>query len=155
MKRWFNKLSLREKWMVSTAAVIFAVFAFYFLLLTPINAGLNRLTGQVQYNQSLIEWMQRASGEIRQLPQTSVKKQPLSLVTIQATLQAQGVDQRAVSLQQTDANHFVLTVHQANFDKLIATIVALQQTSIFTIEQLALKQVAPGVVAGKFALSDS
>jgi general secretion pathway protein M len=155
MKRWFNKLSLREKWMVSAAAVIVAVFAFYFLLLTPMNAGLNRLTGQVPYNQSLIVWMQRANGEIRQLPQASAKKQPLSLAAIQTALQTQGVDQRAVLLQQTDADHFVLTIHQASFDKLITAIIALQKTSTFTIEQLELKQVESGVVAGRFALSDN
>ncbi|MAZ77785.1 MAG: hypothetical protein CMF39_03830 [Legionellaceae bacterium] len=153
MKKWFNQLSTREQWMVSGAAIVVTIFLFYVVLWLPMNNAVNRLSGHAQYNDSLIAWMQRASATIQSAPQP-VKRERLSLEAIQLALQHHGIDNKAVSFTQDNAKQFTLTVKRASFDKLIAAIVELHNTSQFSMQALNLRQVDDGLVSGAISLID-
>lgn len=152
MRKWFEKLSARERWMVSGAGIVVLVFLFYFLVWSPMGSAVSKLNGRIQYNNSLITWMQRVSQEIQALPQNVSKKQNLSLASIQSALQSNAVSKQAVTFTQSNENSFDLTVKDAQFDKLIAAVIALQKQSKADIQKLSLKREDSGFVSGSITL---
>ena len=153
IKRWLAQLSRREKYLLSTATALVVFFLFYLCCWSPLTAATDRLVGQVQYNQRLLAWTKKAGAEFKSLPAVGGQTQPLSLGLIHGALSDSGLGSQSFTLMQRDSNHFVLTIGHANFDRLIAALVNLQQAAAFALTAMRLHQVDQGVVDGTIRLS--
>ena len=145
LKSWFLMLSSREKTLVAVATIAVTIMVFWLLILNPIlnkNELLNKLT---QSKQTELQLMQRQSTLVKQLQKqasSTIKKKvtgnPQQLV--EKALQTWRLKPTLQRMQSRGANKVILSLKNAEADKVIRFIYELEQTYGLDSNELILKK---------------
>jgi general secretion pathway protein M len=74
MKKWFNQLNVRERYILIMGSLILGLILGYFLVWEPIIKARTQLEMIVTAQHKTLGWMQSASAEIQQLRRQSTVK---------------------------------------------------------------------------------
>ena len=129
MKEWFNTLALRERLMVSLAAVVVVLALLYAAAWSPLSSSVAHLQQSVEDRQSLNQWMKRSAAEVNQLRQGAAAgaagHRSLLAVVDQTSKQSQLGP--AVKRIEPDGQELVrVSLEQASFDEMVNWLGGLQ-----------------------------
>lgn len=158
MKEWFNALALRERVMVSIAAVFIALALVYAVAWSPLNSSVTRLEQSVEEQQVLKQWMQQSAAEVNRLRNAAggtTDHRSLLAVVDQTSKQSQLAP--AVKRIEPDGQELVrVTLEQASFDDLMIWLGSLQRNFGVSVADVSIdRQAASGRVNVRLTLQRS
>jgi general secretion pathway protein M len=158
VKEWFNALALRERVMVSIAAVFIVLALIYAVAWSPLNSSVSRLEQSVEEQQVLKQWMQQSATEVNRLRNAAggaADHRSLLAVVDQTSKQSQLAP--AVKRIEPDGQELVrVTLEQASFDDLVTWLGSLQRNFGVSVADVSIdRQAASGRVNVRLTLQRS
>jgi len=130
--KWRN-FNPRERIYLGIAAIFIVIAIFYYVLISPLTSGVQRLQQQMKYQQDLVQWMQPRVAVLRGSTTSSRQISAIAsseLLPIVDTRLKQSSFAGAVGeVSQTNGNNVHITFKQVPFDELMAWLVTQWQTS--------------------------
>lgn len=132
MKAWFDSLELRERRMLIVGGVLLAITLFYVAVWEPLEHGVEAQRQRNAEQQALLQWMQQAVSEVKQLrgasgrPAQLAKGQSL-LAAIDRAARANQLGGALKRVQPDGSNRARVWLEGASFDKLVRWIDSLQR----------------------------
>jgi general secretion pathway protein M len=162
VKAWFSSLAPRERLMVIAAAAVIGLALAYLSVWEPLASGIRHSEQGVQEQRALMQWMQQAAAEAKQLrgsagatagdtghsllavvDQTAKQSQLGSAVK---RIQPDGQDLVRVSLEQASFDDVVLwlgNLHRANRVKVVDASIDRQSQAGLVNARITLKKASP------------
>ena len=121
MKTWYLSKDPSERIIILFIGVIIVLALFYLLVWSPISISHHRNLSQLEQKRELLNWMQGASAEIKQLqnssPQTGRRSGPL-LSTVDSTIKSSGLSQSMKRLEPQGNDKVQIWFENTAFDAL-------------------------------------
>lgn len=140
MMAFWHKLEKREQRALLLGGTVLACFLLFQFLFLPLRAYRESLAQQIQQNQSLIPWMQRAEAQLKSqapVPQKAIDKSDL-LSSLSVALQSSDFKSFRYTLRQT-ATGAELRFERVPFAPLIRWLSTLQTQNQIRLLQLDAK----------------
>ena len=158
MKEWFTGLALRERTMVSIAAVVVVLALVYAVAWGPLASSVSRLQQSVEEQQALKQWMQQSAAEVNQLrgaAGSSDDHRSLLAVVDQTSKQSQLGP--AVKRIEPDGQELVrVSLEQASFDDMVTWLGSLQRSFGVGVADVSIdRQADSGRVNARITLKRS
>ena len=158
MKEWFTGLALRERTMVSIAAVVVVLALVYAVAWGPLASSVSRLQQSVEEQQALKQWMQQSAAEVNQLrgaAGAAADHRSLLAVVDQTAKQSQLGP--AVKRIEPDGQELVrVSLEQVSFDDMMTWLGSLQRSSGVSVADLSIdRQADSGRVNARITLKRS
>lgn len=134
MKKHWQKLSLREKRLISICGTLLALVLVYTLILSPLETGIRNLQTAIPNSQNTLHWMQAADSKFQQLNQQEKPKNSASpanlLSTIQQSIKSAKFSTK-VQISQTNRGNVNVNFDAVNFNEMMKWLINIwQQNSI-------------------------
>lgn len=157
LQEWFDKLEKREKYIVTTGAILLTFAIFFAAIWQPVFSSLETERQRYQSQRQLLTWMQETALEINRLKSTGAnsadrfKNQSLSsLVALSAT--SSGV-RSFIKKQESDRDNVKVQLEQADFDRLVAWINDMQKKYAIQASKIRVEaEDKPGAVRAQVTL---
>lgn len=123
LKRWFNALPQKERWMVSGTGLLILITLFYLVIWEPVHLSLRAEQQKQQAQKEVLLWMQQAASEVKTLRTAGGrntirdKNKPITLV-IDQTINNAGL-KPAVSKIESSNNGARVTLNGASFNQVL------------------------------------
>jgi len=158
VKEWFTGLALRERTMVSIAAVVVVLALVYAVAWGPLASSVSRLQQSVEEQQALKQWMQQSAAEVNQLrgaAGSSDDHRSLLAVVDQTSKQSQLGP--AVKRIEPDGQELVrVSLEQASFDDMVTWLGSLQRSFGVGVADVSIdRQADSGRVNARITLKRS
>lgn len=160
MNDWWQHSSLREKWMIILGGIIAIIILGYEFLWNPLSSSVNELQINIVKQQQLLNWMQRANQQIKQLRAAGFVESPTSeealLVITERSLAEQKLSRYLDQVQQPTDNQLVLTFKTVPFDRLMTWLESLWRQYSINVSQMTIQKTdTPGLVQAKLTVERS
>lgn len=160
LKAKWQSLSQRERLYVSVAVILVAILVVYYWLITPLNTAVDNARSQLQYQQSLLTWMQPRVQSLQQQQRGGTQTQAVSaselLPTIDQRLKAATFASNVDSVTQNNASDVRITFKEVPFDELMSWLATQWQVSRIKVSALDVtKGSKPGLVEVNLVLNSS
>jgi general secretion pathway protein M len=148
-ERWEN-LSLQEKQVITGGGFVVIVCVIYFFLWSPLADKTANLRDQIQHDQTLLSWMEKADQQIQSMGKKSSQiksnKAPISLLSqVQQNVKQQGFADNLTQLHQVENNAVQLSFKQINFDDFMQWLTDIWRNNGIIVSQISI---VPVGVAG-------
>lgn len=158
MNEWWQRLSIREKWMIIIGGIFVVIIFAYVFIWSPLSSNVNNLQTTNTEQRQLLNWMQHANRQIQQLKAAGFTEKPAStealLVIAEKTLAEKKLSQYLNQVQQPSDNQLVLTFKTVPFDKLIAWLEFIWRQYSINVTQISVEKTnTPGLVEAKLTLA--
>lgn len=157
MKDWYLNLNQRERLIVTIGAAVLIVFALYAITWAPLSKSTRKLQRSVQNQESLLQWANDASAQIRQLRTSQPKrmrttgKSLLSIVDQSAT--QSGIKANLKRMDPDGENALKLQVSAVSFDRLVHWVGELERNFGISVSSIALTRTEQtGLVEARLTL---
>lgn len=124
LKRWFDSLPQKERWMVSGTGLLIFVTMFYLIIWEPIHIGLQTEQQKQQAQKEVLLWMQQAATEVKTLRaadgRSAVrdKNKPITLV-IEQTINNAGLKSSVKKIESSGNDGARVTLNEASFNQIL------------------------------------
>lgn len=120
---WYNSLPQREKLLVIITSAFLAITLFYLVVWEPIYKGLEKQQQQYSTQLGVINWMQKASEEVKTLKRSGAKtinsgNQPVSLI-IDKSAKISGLKNNLGKLESSGKEGARVTLDTASFNQML------------------------------------
>ena len=158
MKEWFTGLALRERTMVSIAAVVVVLALVYAVAWGPLASSVSRLQQSVEEQQALKQWMQQSAAEVKQLRGAAgATDDHRSLLAVVDQTSKQSQLGPAVKRIEPDGQELVrVSLEQASFDDMVTWLGSLQRSFGVGVADVSIdRQADSGRVNARITLKRS
>ena len=152
MKQWLNSLEPRERRLVLGGAVLGSCLLLYLLAWEPFVGKVEQLRASHSEQQALLEWMQGAAREVKQLshgtrrPGQAASGQSL-LALIDSTAKAARLGTALKRVQPDGEQRVQVWLEEAPFDDVVAWLEGLDRRQAATLESsVFVAKDKPGLV---------
>jgi general secretion pathway protein M len=124
LKRWFDSLPQKERWMVSGTGLLIFTTMFYLIIWEPIHIGLQTEQQKQQAQQEVLLWMQQAATEVKTLRaaggHSAVRdiNKPITLV-IEQTINNAGLKSSVKKIESSGNDGARVTLNEASFNQIL------------------------------------
>lgn len=156
---FWMQLKPRERTMLSVGAAFFVLVFIYLAIWEPLVNKADRLKTAVKEQKELVQWMQRASQEARQLQGSGANRaRPTTgqslLGVIDATAKRGDLGNAMKRVEPEGANRVRVWMEQASFDDMIRWIDQLQTEYSFAVESAVIdKEPISGRVSARLVFT--
>ena len=145
MKQWFLGLSLRERYMVMSAAAVVVLFILYQLIWSPINNHYQKLQKNVSTASETVSWMKQAAKEVRLLRgNNAVTNRPQGkqfvLGMIDRSVKKAGLGAVMKRVQPEGQSGVRVWFESAVFDELIKWLATIQSEHGLRVNEINIEQ---------------
>lgn len=158
MKRWWQEREPGERWFLSIGAGAITLLLVYAFLWEPLQTRIAQQHATLAEQQGTLEWMRRASSEVRQLrtraaDQRTDGPQPSLLGILESSAREQGLRDRIGRMEPVGDDTVRLDLREVGFDRALRWIATLQQShGVEVVETSVVANASPGTVNGSFTL---
>jgi type II secretory pathway component PulM len=148
IQRW-QTLSLRERILVVSGAVIIIFSLFDTFVLSPLNGHIESLREKIQTQQALDDWMQQANSRILQLRRAGFTADALStpqeaiLTLVERKLNEDKLNIYLQNVKQPQNNQLILQFHQVPFDDLLHWLQMISRQYNINVQELTASKTLP------------
>lgn len=158
MKEWYRSLARRERRALLLAAAVLSMGLIYVAVVEPLPTRLDQSRSRLHAQQTLLEWMQKASKEAEHL-RGSAAARPLRaadqsvLAVIDRTTRRAGLKDSVKRLVPETEDTVRVWMEGASFDRLIAWLAGLsEQYGIENTNIAVNREDEPGLVRANMTL---
>lgn len=155
MSEWLDSLQPRERAILLAGGIAAALIVFWVFIWMPLTTGTERLRTSIASKEQVLANLYRAGALTSEDPRPARGNQAL-VVVVQATLQANGLGGVLTGTRPDGDNRINVSFQNAAFDKLLAWLIALQQSDGIYVEGASINDARQrGFVTGQLLLSRS
>lgn len=146
LKDKFKALTEREQLLVLISVVAVVVGLFYFVIWQPLQTGIAQQTTTLEKQTEMRDWVQRQAIKATQLRSLAGKKSGFNGSLPQAVNATSARHQIAISRMQPQSEELQVWVDEAEFNKVLAWLQALEKMGIL-IKQVDISESnTPGII---------
>lgn len=147
MQAWYNALSSREKQTLLIGGILLTALLFWTFVWQPVQDEHHKLTRQVEQKQALVQWMQQASQQVKQLqtkgssntPANVKKRQGNPQIIVDKALKQFKLDQASPSLKSKGKDGVKLSLKSAPFNTFISFLQTLETKHGLQIDDFSIR----------------
>ena len=161
MRDWWNRLNVRERWVLSGGGLALAVLLVYALAWRPWRVDVERLQQQIAAQRTDLAWMRAAAQEVKRLDAAAVTQAPnrnreRSLSTlIDQTAKAAGLGAALKRVEPQGDAGLRVRLEQVSFDKMLLWLGELEREYGIEIDNAVIdRQADDGLVNARLVLQE-
>lgn len=132
LRQWWNGLESRERRTLLLGGIALAIILYFFAVWLPAHREVDRLTGRLAEQRTLLAWMQQASAEALSLRAAGAGGQTIGIGNqalfsfVDQSAREAGLASALRQVEPTGEQRVRVTLQQANFDQLMNWLVTLK-----------------------------
>lgn len=150
MEKIIPNLSERDRLVILYGGIIVGLLLFYFLIWSPLSEKNDDLIQSNAQTRELIDWMQKAKGQLIQLHQQSKNKTSSAaslLSTIEQSIKRDRLDSTNPDIKQQEKSRVQVTFGEVDFVTVMRWIQDVQSASASKIVKVSIQKASkPGMV---------
>lgn len=164
MNAWWQKLSERERWIVSSGLGLALALLFYGLVWQPLQTQLKSLRQGVAEQRAELTWMRKTAEEVKRLSTVAnpsgktaqADDEQSLLILVDRTAKTAGLSETIQRVEPQGVNQLRVQLAQVNFDQMIRWLGSLAQEHGIIVDNANIdRQIDSGWVDVRLILRSS
>lgn len=146
MQAWYDALSAREKQTLFIGGILLVALLFWAFVWQPLQDEHEKLTTQLEQQTELVQWMQQASQQVKQLQTQGgtnrsgvIKIRGNPQIVVDKALKQFKLDQASPSLKSKGSNGVKLNLKEAPFNIFISFLQNLEKQHGLQIDDFSIR----------------